>query len=520
MIAEFWLPIIKTYTMKKTLLLILITPILYGQNGWQHLSTSFIESFNCTHITPNGTVFIGSDLGNIYYSNTGGNTWDTAVTNAQDGIADITFISANQAWAVGDDGLILQSTNGGLNWTTIPSGVTANLESIFFADTATAYIAGRNGTILKSINGGSSWSVQTSGTTDRLESVWFLTPNRGFVAGRDGVFLETSNGGSTWTSAASLGSDDNKDIYFLDATTGFVAGENGIFKTTNAGNSWSPTTVVGISEISAIHFANATNGYVVGEMGEMGKTVDGGNNWNVDTVISAISFVELNDVHFLNAQAGFAVGDGGTLLRYLGSPSTSFCLASYWVDTTHSGGNHVYIVNNSSPAVNNPNYSTTYFWDFGDGNTSTQRLPVHTYANTGAYAVCLTIVTTDTNSNVCSHTFCDTVGLDSLGNLIYKNTQAGFTLNVVDSNSIGIADYRLSEDAIYPNPAKDKIYLNLPEEWTNNEIRLIDTRGRIVKRKSYQTDMTWNLDGIKPGLYLIQIMDKQKNWHYGRLVID
>lgn len=506
--------------MKKTLLLILITPILYGQNGWQLLSTSFVESFNCTYITSAGTAFIGSDLGNIYYSNTGGSTWDTATSNAQDGISDILFISANEAWAVGDDGLILKSINGGLNWTTVPSGVSVNLEAIYFADTGTVYIVGRNGTILKSTNGGASWSPQTSGTTDRLESVWFLSPTRGFVAGRNGVFLETNNGGSTWTSAASLGPDDNKDIYFLDATTGFVAGENGIFKTNNAGATWSPTMVVGINQINSIHFANPNNGYVVGEFGEIGKTVDGGNNWSIDTVISTLSLIELNDVYFLHAQAGFIVGDGGTILRYLGTTSANFCVASYWVDTTHSGGNNVYIVNNSTPSAINPNYSTTYFWDFGDGNTSTQHLPVHTYANSGSYAVCLTIVSSDTNSNLCSHTYCDTVGLDSLGNLIYKNTQVGFTLNVVDSNAIGIVDYALGADAIYPNPATGKVYLNLPAEWNDNTIRLIDTYGRTVKQGFYKTEMVWSLENLSPGIYFIQAMDQQKNWHYGRLVIQ
>ncbi len=504
--------------MKKTLLLILLTPILYGQSGWQQLSTSFIESFNCTYITSSGTVFIGSDLGNIYYSNTGGSTWDTATSNAQDGIADITFISANEAWAVGDDGLILKSTNAGLNWTTIASGVLVNLESIFFADTATAYIAGRNGTILKSTNGGTSWTTQTSGTTDRLESVWFLTPSRGFIAGRNGVFLETSNGGATWTSV-NLGLDDNKDIYFLDANTGFVAGENGIFKTTNGGTTWSPTTMVGVSEINAIHFSNTTNGYVVGELGEMGKSVDGGNNWSVDTVISALSFIELNDVYFLNAQAGFAVGDGGTILRYLGSSSTNFCLASYWVDTTHSGGNNVYIVNNSSPSAINPNYNTTYFWDFGDGNTSTLQLPVHNYLNTGAYQVCLTVVSTDTNNTMCSHTYCDTIGLDSLGNLIYKNTLAGFTLNVLDSSSIGVDEFVLTDGTLYPNPATDGIYLNLPKEWNGNRVLLLDSYGRVVKQGTYEVNTIWTLEGITPGVYIIQAFDRQNNWHQSRLVI-
>lgn len=51
-----------------------------------------------------------------------------------------------------------------------------------------------------------------------------------------------------------------------------------------------------------------------------------------------------------------------------------------------------------------------YNWDFGDGHTSTQHQPVHTYNAQGAFQVCLTV------SNVfCSSTFCDSVVIDSSG---------------------------------------------------------------------------------------------------------
>ncbi len=47
--------------------------------------------------------------------------------------------------------------------------------------------------------------------------------------------------------------------------------------------------------------------------------------------------------------------------------------------------------------------STTYFWDFGDGNTSNDENPIHLYANSGAYTVCLTIVD---SANNCFDTEC------------------------------------------------------------------------------------------------------------------
>lgn len=44
---------------------------------------------------------------------------------------------------------------------------------------------------------------------------------------------------------------------------------------------------------------------------------------------------------------------------------------------------------------------TSYLWDFGDGNTSTQTSPVHTYASTGTYTVCLTTTSSCGSDSVC-----------------------------------------------------------------------------------------------------------------------
>ena len=55
--------------------------------------------------------------------------------------------------------------------------------------------------------------------------------------------------------------------------------------------------------------------------------------------------------------------------------------------------------------------NTTYSWTFGDGQTSTIQNPVHTYASSGTYSVCLTIyVPNPTNPNSpCTNTLCKTV---------------------------------------------------------------------------------------------------------------
>ena len=54
----------------------------------------------------------------------------------------------------------------------------------------------------------------------------------------------------------------------------------------------------------------------------------------------------------------------------------------------------------------------SWFWDFGDGNTSTLQNPTHTYATEGTRTVCLTITGVDSNGNICTDTFCWDVTCD------------------------------------------------------------------------------------------------------------
>lgn len=80
--------------------------------------------------------------------------------------------------------------------------------------------------------------------------------------------------------------------------------------------------------------------------------------------------------------------------------SSSGCQA-YFIDSMHYQCSVQYY--HKSTGVNN---NTKYSWNFGDGQTSTQPYPYHTYTKSGWYNVCLTI----TNSAPsCQSTYCDSI---------------------------------------------------------------------------------------------------------------
>ena len=81
----------------------------------------------------------------------------------------------------------------------------------------------------------------------------------------------------------------------------------------------------------------------------------------------------------------------GSFLDYTGFEIAWVCntpeeapIAGFTVDRTYSCSG---IANFTNQSALGPNTATSWFWDFGDGNTSTLEHPSHTYQNEGVYTV-------------------------------------------------------------------------------------------------------------------------------------
>lgn len=202
----------------------------------------------------------------------------------------------------------------------------------------------------------------------------------------------------------------------------------------------------------------------------------------------------------------------------VGGTSPNFCSAAYTVDTSSSGAGNLVIWNTSSPAYNDPNYQNSYSWDFGDGGTSTQAFPSHSYANPGIYQVCVTITSADT-AGVCTSTYCDSIGLDANGNLLFK-TAGGFSLNVLDPATVGIHENQLKDISIYPNPANDVVQVNLGSAELNADWRLSDLKGAVVRsgRASGQ-QFELNISELNSGIYILTLESSAEVANY-KLIVE
>jgi len=128
----------------------------------------------------------------------------------------------------------------------------------------------------------------------------------------------------------------------------------------------------------------------------------------------------------------------------------------------------------------------TFSWDFGDGNTSEEMNPVHTYADYGLYTVIMTA------SNDCS---------DAIINQ---------DIDIISS----VSDLQTITDLkIYPNPARDLFYVEMElEESIDLQLQIMDIHGRVVQQETMynlgkKVNRTIDLSDEPSGTYLLRFIN-------------
>lgn len=142
--------------------------------------------------------------------------------------------------------------------------------------------------------------------------------------------------------------------------------------------------------------------------------------------------------------------------------------------------------------------ATSVEWDFGDGNTSTQFNPTHTYQTGGNYTVTITAINGD-----CTDTF--TINLTSVS--VIENQQ-------------------VASVSVFPNPVNSElqVVLNALNNGTAT-IRMMDATGRIVLNEVHSIatgvqNIALNATAFQAGLYFLQVEMNNENVLATRIVVQ
>ncbi|MDW3645702.1 MAG: PKD domain-containing protein [Bacteroidia bacterium] len=141
---------------------------------------------------------------------------------------------------------------------------------------------------------------------------------------------------------------------------------------------------------------------------------------------------------------------------------------------------------------NNSSSNAEYNWDFGDGNTSKDFEPLHTFDSIGIYMVSLE------TSTIC--------GADTS------------SLEIEVSSATSISPEQLLGVSVYPNPSQGIFFLEIEEVKADRlEIQVNDIRGRVVLDKavdsfSSKTKEQIDLSGNPEGIYFLNVQAGKKRF--------
>ena len=190
-------------------------------------------------------------------------------------------------------------------------------------------------------------------------------------------------------------------------------------------------------------------------------------------------------------------------------PAGHSCTADFYVDSVNSINFNGQIVVWENSSADTGATIIGYSWDFGDGTPAVyQQYPTHTYNDTGVYQVCLTIVSvkqTAAGLDTCTSTRCDSIGLDSNGNLVYKSSGQGFTINVIDPATVGQKEIGLkSRLKLYPNPSTGEATLSWDESVGVEKVDVLSINGEWVRSIDVSGSSHVQLNSLQSGVYLIR----------------
>ncbi len=247
--------------------------------------------------------------------------WQQLNSGVSANLNSVFFLDANNGFVVGEAGTFLKTNDGGLNWTASTTAPAANLNAVYFFNPDVGLIAANNGLILRTVDGGATWNTVATGVTDDLLSLSF-SGSIGICGGLSQTILRTTDSGASWIVAVSgFFGGGYYGAHMLDTNTGYLAGENTIFqsivgKTTDGGINWdySAFYINGAeARLYDLYFFDAANGITAASVwdatGAVSRTTNGGGSWTSNIFGQAFF-----GMHF-SGNTGYVVGLNGIIYK-------------------------------------------------------------------------------------------------------------------------------------------------------------------------------------------------------------
>ena len=235
----------------------------------------------------------------IYDSN---GVWISTIMPKFNPIRCIDYVTQEFAIAGHNDGQITITRDGGKTWDSTNFNTEKNIVGVKFIDSTHGVIFGYS-SIYKTIDGGHSWSkldlsevIETDNSIVDFDlvgndSLLILVYDKTNPEHKFYKLMSTEDGGNSWNESSKIPQYTDWKPFFLTIDVGWIAGRIGagggkykdvIYKTINGGENWELQldTVANIPlGLNGIYFRNKFEGIAWGEGGKIWRTENGGENW-------------------------------------------------------------------------------------------------------------------------------------------------------------------------------------------------------------------------------------------------
>ncbi|MBI2968475.1 MAG: hypothetical protein HYY40_11785, partial [Bacteroidetes bacterium] len=251
-------------------------------------------------------------LSDIFKTDDGGATWSQVNSLIAGALNEVDYINANNAWAVGNNGMLLKTTNGGTSWQLVQTAVAGNLAAVDFINSTDGFIFTANGAMYKTTDGGLTWPAgpYLTGLTQLNDAVMDGSGN-GYAAGINssgrGAIAATSDFGVNWSLQNNIGANNLNDVNFFNNNYGVAAGQDGtLLYTIDGGDNWAQIAAASVENIKEAHMVEYNKVLLLTNAGVL-----------IPGTITAFSFTSatplnipappVTDIYFAEPAVGYAL---------------------------------------------------------------------------------------------------------------------------------------------------------------------------------------------------------------------
>lgn len=366
-----------------------------GGATWSQISSGYGASLNDIDRFPDGSLVAVGEDGTLLTSD-GLSQWVVQDTLTQRHLTAVDVLSQTELVVVDGEGRVYRSADGGSSWiagTAIPQGLDTN--DLHFNTLLDGWVIGSGfspGALFHTTDGGNSWTV-VNDFAGGYRAVDF-EGDHGWAANVSGRYYYSHDNGSTWNEADLPGDQIGlRDMDFFDENVGYAAGVRGaVWRSDDGGITWSSLpTPTSDHDFTDIYLIGPNEFWLSTNDDQAYYTATGGQNWAV-MEIGSDGFQSFSAIAASPEGDAWVVGFQGYIEHFSGPPPPPLNrppVASFEFETN---GLTVQFTDTST----DPDGTIeSWFWEFDDGNTSTEQNPTHTFAEANSYLVRLTVTDDD-----------------------------------------------------------------------------------------------------------------------------